>query len=418
MSLRNWAGNVTYAASNMSRPDSVDELQDLVAHATSVKALGSGHAFTTLADTTGELISMAGLNRVVSLDLDARTITVEGGMTYGDLTPILRKHHLAIPNLASLPHISIAGACATGTHGSGVANQNLSMAVHSMEFVRADGTIGTISRAVTDFAGTVVHLGALGIVARITLDLVPEFMIAQTVYEDLPWTSVETHLEEILGGAYSVSLFTHWVGDAIHQVWVKRLGEAPSDADYFGATAADGPRHPIAGMPSEYCTEQQGIAGPWDERLCHFRKEFTPSSGEELQSEYFVPREQALEALKAIRAMGEEIAPHLHVSEIRTIAADPLWLSPAYERDSVAIHFTWRAHPAEVQALLPRIEKALGPFGARPHWGKLFTMDRRQLANVYERVYDVKVLAELLDPAGKFRNGFLGQTLGLLPVKP
>jgi xylitol oxidase len=150
-----------------------------------------------------------------------------------------------------------------------------------------------------------------------------------------------------------------------------------------------------------------GIPGSWHERLPHFRMAFTPSHGEELQSEFFVPRTNAVEAFSRIRALRDQITPHLLISEIRTIAADDLWMSPCYQQACVALHFTWKQHWPEVEKLLPLIESALIPLGARPHWGKLFSISAEHLKTVYPRLPDFVRLARQYDPDGKFRNAFL-----------
>jgi xylitol oxidase len=407
--LSNWAGNLNFSATHWLEPNRVEELQEAVASNPLVKAAGSRHSFSDIADTTGTLISTQALTKIGPIREDA--VWVEAGVRYGELADFLRPNGRALANLASLPHISIAGACATGTHGSGIRNQNLSTAVKSMEFVRSDGSLQTSTRGDDDFDASVVHLGALGVVARLEIKLIPTFDIAQTAYDYLPFRELESHFEEVLGAGYSVSLFTRWTGDDIDQVWVKRLSSEPMLDTLFGAKPADAARHPIRGMPADFCTTQLGIVGPWDERLAHFKMEFTPSSGEELQSEYFVPRTVALEALREVRGLAHRIAPHLHISEIRTIAADDLWMSPAYGRDSVGIHFTWKKHPEEVAALLPDIERVLYPFDARPHWAKLFTIGAERIAEVYPRTPDFVDLARACDPTGKFRNAYLDRLI-------
>jgi xylitol oxidase len=275
-----------------------------------------------------------------------------------------------------------------------------------MDFVLADGSIWAVRKGDRDFEGAVVHLGALGVVARLTLNLQPAFAVYQTIYDYLPLSELEQGFDAVMGAAYSVSLFTTWTGPVIDQVWAKSL--SPNPPELFGARAATEPRHPIRGMPADFCTSQLNEPGQWDERLAHFKMEFTPSSGEELQSEYFVPRESAWAALESIRDLADQIAPHLHISEVRAIKADNLWLSPAYEADVIGIHFTWKPHTADVMRLLPQIEGRLRQL-RRPHWGKLFTWDR--LAASYPRAQDFRALRQRLDPTGKFDNGYLQRVL-------
>ncbi len=329
--LTNWAGNITFSAGRIHKPASLAELQRLVAGSGCVRALGTGHSFSPIADTPGDLVSVADLPKIMTVDADRATVTVSAGVRYGELAPHLHTAGYALRHLASLPHISVAGACATGTHGSGNSNGNLATAVSAMEMITADGDVITMSREADGdrFRGAVVGLGALGIVTGLSLDIVPAFDIRQYVYE----------------------------------------------------------------MP-----------GPWHERLPHFRLDFTPSAGDELQSEYLMPRRFAADAMRAIVSIRDQVAPVLRISEIRTVAADDLWLSPSYQQDSVAIHFTWLNDVPAVTPVLARIEDRLAPFGARPHWAKLFTTSPAAVSRLYERLPDFRRLLRSHDPAGKFRN--------------
>ncbi len=409
--LTNWAGNIVFGAERLHRPGSVGEVQEIVAAAHRLRVLGSGHSFNRLADTDGDLISLAGLPRTVEIAPDRATVRVDGGIRYGEVATRLTEAGLALHNLASLPHISVAGAVATATHGSGVRNGNLATAVAGLELVRADGELVTLTRDDTDLAGAVAGLGALGVVTALHLDVMPAFELRQYVYENLPEATLHEHLDEILAAGYSVSLFTYWTGPHIDMVWLKRH-ESMEAGDWFGARPADGPRHPVPGMPSENCTEQGGGPGRWDARLPHFRMEFTPSSGEELQSEFHVPIEQARAAIEAVSAIRDRVASVLQVCEVRTIAADDLWMSPNYRRDSLALHFTWIADTEAVLPVVADVEKALAPLAARPHWGKVFTTGPAALRDVYPRFGDFAALAQRYDPAGTFRNDWLASLLG------
>jgi xylitol oxidase len=299
-----------------------------------------------------------------------------------------------------------------------VGNGNLATAVSGLELVTASGELRRISRAGDPdlFPGAVVHLGALGVLTRVTLDVEPAYRMRQHVYLDLPAAELRDHFDEIMSAGYSVSLFTGWRGGTVDEVWVKsRLDDPRSKAEaepgFFGARPATRDVHPIVALSAEHCTEQLGVEGPWYERLPHFRMGFTPSSGEELQSEYFVPLANAVEAILAIERLGERVAPHLFISELRTIAADELWMSTAQGRDSLAIHFTWKPDWPAVRELLPLIERELSPFGVRPHWGKLFTLSREELRSRYERLGEFQELVRDLDPGGKFQNRFLATHL-------
>lgn len=409
----NWAGNYFYKAQQIHEPERVEQIQELVQRSNKIKALGTRHSFNDIADSPGDLISLRRFNNIIHLDPDRHTVTVEAGVRYGELCRWLDEKGFALHNLASLPHISVAGACATGTHGSGDHNKNLSTVVTEIEVITANGELSVFSRNDQGFEGTVLNLGGLGIVTKLTLEVSPRFQMQQDVYENLSLENLEDHFDEIYTSGYSVSLFTDWKHAAFNQLWVKRIASEnksiKAQPEILGAKLATANLHPISTLSAENCTEQLGSCGPWHERLPHFRLEFTPSSGEELQSEYILPREQAIAALRALDEIRERIAPLLQISEIRTIAADTLWMSPSYERESVAIHFTWKKDWDSVRQLLPTVENRLEPFEARPHWGKLFTMSPAYLQSLYQKLPEFRQLLERYDPAGKFRNPFLDQ---------
>jgi xylitol oxidase len=416
----NWAGNIAFTARRFHQPAGIGELQGLVAGSERVRALGTGHSFSRIADTPGDLVSVAGLPKVIDVDAEQATVTISGGLRYGELVSRLHEAGYALRNLGSLPHISIAGAGATGTHGSGDANGNLATAVSALQMVTAQGDIMSISREADgdQFRGAVVGLGALGIVTSMALDIVPAFDVRQYVYEDLPpvngdLSGVEPaeRLADILSSAYSVSMFTDWRSSRFRQVWLKRRadedGAAIAPSRWMGALLADGPRHPVPGMSPAACTQQMGVPGPWHERLPHFRLDYLPSTGEELQSEYLVPRQHAISALAAIGRIRDRVAPVLQISEIRTVASDDLWMSPCYQRDSVAIHFTWIKDTDAVTAVTAALEDQLSPFEARPHWGKLFSATPEVVRGLYPRLPDFQQLMRHYDPGGKFRNDFI-----------
>jgi len=411
----NWAGNVAFSAEEFHRPSTLSELQTLVARSSRVRALGSGHSFSPLADTPGRLVTLADLPPVIEPDAESATVTVGAGLRYGELARALNRAGRALPNLASLAHISVAGSCATGTHGSGDANGCLATAVTGLEMVTADGDVVTVSRDSDPgcFPGTVVALGALGIITRLTLETVPAFEIRQYVYENLPLALVTEHFGGITRSAYSVSLFTDWRGPGVRQAWLKHRADEPFSAgpEWMGGQLAVSARHMVPGLPPHSCTQQLGIPGPWHERLPHFRLEFTPSTGDELQSEYLLPRQHALEALTVLQGLADRLAPVVQVSEIRTVAADDLWLSMAYEQDSVALHFTWTSDWVAVAPMLAEVERTLAPMQARPHWGKLFSTDPDVLAGLYPKLDDFRRLMLEYDPTTKFRNNLLERVL-------
>ncbi|WP_460980703.1 D-arabinono-1,4-lactone oxidase [Spirosoma fluminis] len=414
--LKNWAGNYTYSTDKLYSAKSIGQVQDFIKKQSKLKVLGTRHCFNGIADSKSNFVSLREMDQVITLDSKAKTVTVDASMRYGQLSPYLDSKGFALHNLASLPHISIAGACATATHGSGVKNGNLATAVSGMEIVTATGDLVKLSRQKDGetFRAAVVNLGALGAVTRITLDIQPTFKMRQYVYENLPLAQLKDHFEAIASSAYSVSLFTDWQKQRINEVWLKQLIDGKSQLakpEFFGAKLARKNLHPIAELSAEHCTEQMGVPGPWYERLPHFRMGFTPSSGKELQSEYFVPRKNAVEAILAVERLRDHISPHLLISELRTIDGDNLWMSPCYKQPSLAIHFTWKQDWASVRKVLPMIEKELTPFNARPHWGKLFTLASSVLQSRYEKLADFKKLVQEYDPKGKFRNEFLSTNL-------
>jgi xylitol oxidase len=412
----NWAGNYTYGTNNLDSADTIEDVKRTIHNHSHLKALGARHSFNGIADSSEDQISLKHFDQI-ELDAKAKTVTVGAGVTYGQLAPYIDTRGFAVHNLASLPHISVVGACATATHGSGSRNGNLSTAVHAIETVTASGDVVTFSREKLGdkFPGTVVGLGALGVITRITLDVQPAFQMTQMVYENLSFSQLEHHLEDIFASGYSVSIFTDWQNHRATQVWIKRRVDQGShtdlQTDFYGAKAATHDLHPLAGHSAENCTEQMGIPGPWYERLPHFRMNFTPSSGAELQSEYFVPRDKGYAAIVAVEQLRDQITPHLFISEFRTIAADELWISPCYQRPSMALHFTWKPEWPAVKKILPLIEEKLAPFGARPHWAKLFTMQPAHLKSRYEKMSDYQGLLAQFDPKGKFRNEFINTNI-------
>jgi len=414
--LKNWAGNLTYSTGNVFYPKTVEEVQALVKKHDKIKTLGTRHCFNNIADSKDNLLSTRDMNKVVSLDAKGHTVTVEAGIKYGELAPYLDKKGFALHNLASLPHISVGGSITTATHGSGIKNGNLASAVRGLEVVIADGSVIHLTKAADGekFNAAVVGLGAIGVITKVTLAIQPTFMMRQNVFIGLPVAQLKDNFEKIMSAGYSVSLFYDWQTDRINEVWIKsRVGTDAehNQPEFYGAKAATKNLHPIIALGAENCTEQMGVPGPWYERLPHFKMGFTPSSGKELQSEYFVPLHHAVEAIEAVAKLGKQIGPHLFITEVRTIAADDLWMSPCHKQTSVTIHFTWKQETEAVLALLPLIEKALSPYNARPHWGKIFTLSPKVLESRYERLSEFKKLVAGYDPHGKFRNAFLERNI-------
>jgi alditol oxidase len=412
---KNWAGNIAFSARRFAEPASVEELQHEVASAAKVRAVGSRHSFNRIADSPDTMISVRGIDANPVLDKQARTLTIGAGATYGEAARFLQTHGWALHNMGSLPHISIGGAISTGTHGSGIANGSLSTAVCGLELVTAAGELLTVTRGDEHFEDMVVGLGMFGVLHRVILDIQRTYDVRQDVYKNIPWSLFLRDVGAVMGAAYSVSVFTGWGGDTIDQVWLKSRapGDTP-DASYPDEVLGQ-PRDlsasPMIGDSIEGNITEHGSMGPWLDRLPHFRIDTTPSKGDEFQSEYFIDLADAAGALNAVRQLADQISPLLVVTELRTVAADRLSLSPAFERDSLAIHFTWAPNEVVVARVVALIEDALSPFQARPHWGKVHSVSADTLAGLYPRMDDVCRLAIELDPQGKFRNEHLDRLL-------
>lgn len=410
---RNWAENLTYSANRLVRPRTPEELRDAMSGTAPIRAVGSRHCFNDIADTTGTLVSLSEMPREIEVLPEA--VRVSGGVRYGDVAPVLEEHGRALANLASLPHISVAGAVATGTHGSGDRLASLAAAVRSVTFLTTTGEERTISRGDAQFGGVPVHLGALGIVTSLELETQPTYRVSQHAFDAPTWEGILADYDAVTGLGDSVSIFTTWRdAERADQLWVKTRSDHLDErfVAALGARPADGPRHPIPGVGPEACNPQDGVPGPWLERLPHFRMEFTPSVGAELQSEFLVARADAPAAIAAVQAHAHLVAPLLHVCEIRSVAADDLWLSPSTGRDSVALHFTWHRDEPAVREVLAVLERALEPLDARPHWGKIFTRPGAEVAAQYPRFDDFRALREEMDPSGRLVNAYL-RRLGL-----
>jgi xylitol oxidase len=406
----NWAENYTFSAARIHRPASLDEVRRMVAQSSRIRAIGTRHSFNGIADSAGDLIDLGGIDPGFVIDPERRIVTAGAGTNYGVLADYLHRAGWALHNMASLPHVSIAGATATGTHGSGDRLGNLSTAVAALDIVSATGDLITVRRGDPGFDGVVVALGALGVVTRVTLDIQPEFEMRQDAFEGLQWATLMSDFEAVMSAGYSVSLMTSWSGPTVSRLWIKmRLVDGAKEnvsATHLGAAPA--------AQPSAVATPEVmqrlypfGVAGPWSERLPHFRPDVVPGPAGHLQSEYLVPRANATVAIAKLRSIGDRIDRHLWATEIRSIAGDTLWLSPSYGDDRVGIHFSWRREPGAVREITAEIEAMLLPFGARPHWGKIIHARARQLAPLYPKLPSFRELVGVYDPGGKFRNEFL-----------
>ncbi len=411
--MKNWGGNIDYGDVTVRSPQSMDELAAAIVVADRCRALGSRHSFNriTAADT---LIDTSQLPAEVTIADDQKSARVSGPATYAALAAALNAQNLALSNMASLPHISVAGAISTGTHGSGDRNQNLAASVSAIQILAGTGEVIELQRGDADFAGAVVGLGALGVITEVTVDVVPTFDVEQTVYDGPSLDVLAESIDAAMAAGYSVSVFTHWAGQA-DQVWVKaKVGDdVPAESAAFLDELAAAPvrRHPIITLDASGCTEQLGKPGLWSDRLPHFQMGFTPSAGDEIQSEFFVDRVHAAESIAAMSSIGSDIAEALMVGEIRTVGADDLWMSPHSGRGTLAFHFTWHPGQQRAEDAARRVAEALGPFGVRPHWGKVFDHTQIDWAQ-YPRRSDFLALVERLDPNGVFRNEWFDEVVG------
>lgn len=412
--MNNWPNNLSYSAARYHQPESIDALQRIVSSATQVKVIGSRHSFTDIADTPGDLISLDRMPRCFELDTKRAEVTVNANMTYIELGQRLHTAGYALHNLASLPHISVIGACMTATHGSGNRLGSLASAVVGLKMITADGQHITHSREKDGpaFDGLVVSLGSLGVVTQVTLAIEPSYQIRQQIYNVPAFELLEKEVEGIMASHYSVSLFTKYGGaydrDQTDRIWVKQRlqpdEESPLPDQFLGAV-------PRTTRPEDFDINPIDVPGPWYQRLPHFRATGLPADGHELQTEYILPREYAQAALQALQPLHQALSPVLRVSEIRTVAADNLWMSPFYKRDAVCVHFTWHPNGPGVASLMPKIEEALAPFDPRPHWGKLFSLATEQIRQSYPKFNDFKDIVEDYDPKRKFRNRYLDSLL-------
>ena len=411
MTQRNWSKNVDFNDREFLQPVSLAELQDFVRSHAKVRARGTAHCFNDIANTSSSAINLSNMPKVIEINESKKSVTVASALKYGELAPVLYEKGWALDNLASLPHISIAGSVSTGTHGSGIKNRNLANQVLSIDMVTAEGELRHIDRSNPAFAGLVVGLGLGGIVYQYELKVEPAFSVRQVIYPEIPMDILQRNFDQIMGTAYSVSYFTDWGPDQNGNLWCKFRDEENIPESVGGIGKADKKYHPIPSVDPVACTDQLGVPGEWYQRLPHFKLDFTPSVGEEIQSEFFVDRKDAAVAIATISKLGREITPLLWITELRTIAADELWLSGAYQRDTLGIHFTWKKDDA-IYPVIEKIESGLRPLNYRPHWGKVFTADAEYLRSAYPKMAEFKALIEALDPTKKFENSYTRKYLG------
>ena len=403
--MQNWSKNVDFNDRGFLQPESLTELQEAVRSNAKLRARGTAHCFNEIANTSSYAVNLSKMPKTIEVNPGSNSVTVAAGLKYGELAPVLHQQGWALNNLASLPHISIAGSISTGTHGSGIRNQNLANQVLSLDLVTAAGELRHIDRTNPAFNALVVGLGLGGIVYQYELKIEPTFEIRQVIYPEIPLDVLQRSFDQIMGSAYSVSYFADWGSNQVGNLWCKFRDDEVIPESIGGSANADKKYHPIPSVDPVACTDQLGESGYWHERLSHFKLEFTPSVGEEIQTEFFVDRNDAAAAIEAVSKLGAEITPLLWITELRTIAADDLWLSGAYQRDTLAIHFTWKKEDA-IYPVVEKVEAALRAFNYRPHWGKVFTAEAQYLKSVYPKMSEFKALVEALDPTRKFENSF------------
>jgi xylitol oxidase len=305
----NWADNHTFTAARTHLPTSGDEVRRIVAGASRVHAVGARHSFNAVADCSGDLIDLSAMDHDFVVDPERRTVTAGAGTNYGILAAWLHREGWALHNTASLPHVTPGGAGATGTHGSGDRLGTLSSAVAALELVTATGDVVTTTRGDRDFDAMVVNLGVLGVVTRITLDIQPSFTMRQDAFEGLRWDTLLADLDAVMSAGYSVSLLTKWSGPTVTRLWIKtRLEDdqpAAVSASHLGASAAALITPDATPESTATLNPFGGVAGPWCDRLPHFRQGVDPGTVGHLQSEYLLPRAHAVEAMTILRAMGQ-----------------------------------------------------------------------------------------------------------------
>jgi alditol oxidase len=409
--MQNWAANLTFTAARLHRPTSISDVQRVVAGATKIRAIGARHSFNAIADSPGDQVDLTGIDPDIVIDRERMTVTVGAGISYGDLSSFLHQQGFALHNLASLPQITVAGAIATATHGSGDTNKALSSAVVGLELVVSDGSLQRVELGEVDFEGMVVSLGAFGIVTRVTLAIEPSFDIRQDAFIDMRWDELLAKFDAVSSAAYSFSIFTKWSGPTADRIWLKTRVEPTSPVDLdvtsLGLNAGLPYSLPVTAEDPLALMNPFGVPGPWSDRLTHMPRDVSPVPSDQLQSEYLIARPQLAKSVTIIRSMAERVDALLHAAEIRTMAADELWLSPAYRQDTIGLHFTWKKEIDAVDAVTKELEAALIPLGAKPHWGKLIHADAATLAPLYPRMADFRSCALRHDPLGKFRNAYL-----------
>ena len=434
---QNWAKTVYYNHT-IHYPKTVEEIQHILQYHAKIRVLGSMHSFNNITklpqEFNGVYISMSNMNQVIKCCRGER-VTIQPGITFGELGEYLHERNFGFHNMASLPHITVGGAISTGTHGAGVFNGNLASHVMQVKLISADGKLRTYRIGQDpEFQHIPVSFGLAGIIVEIELDIVPDYDIQQCIYENLPFNTIKkSDYKTAFSSAYSFSIFTQWKNRKFTSIWAKyrlRKGRNGNEEsimidcpDMNKIKPSSNKVHPLPGGDTSFVSggigknyKEPGYVG-----LPHFLMEGVPSQGEELQSEYFVSSHMFDVVIEVLFHHFEEnpkLYDLLYVSEMRFVAGDKLTLSPQHVLgSSIGFHFTWKKEFDQVVDALKGIENVLKPYNALPHMGKLFTMTGRELEGKYgqRNLRAFQSFVAPLDPLKKFVNPFL-QNLILLPT--
>lgn len=410
--LANWGGNLAFEQAEVVKPKTISELAEMV-RVNKVRPVGTLHSFSPIAKGEGLLMSTANLAIKPELDSDRSVVRFGAAMRFGELALFLEQNGFALRNMGSLPHISVAGAAATGTHGSGDKNQILSSSLTSFSYLNHEGELIKVEKQDPLFEAFRLGLGAYGIWVEAELSIVPSFQIRQDIFLEIPWSYFLEDPSRLTSAGYSVSLFGKWGTSTISQTWVKSEVEDPRAGVPIAAIAPEqNSKRELADGVGDNLTEQGGKPGPWLHRLPHFRLDASPSAGNEIQTEYFFTRDKIAHAIEAVHSVAGKINPVLIISEIRSIAQDDAWLSPMRRGDSIALHFTWKNEPELVDIAVQELEKVLAPMEPIPHWGKVHHFTQSDLERAHPMLSKAREQFENADPSGKFSSDYL-RSLGI-----
>lgn len=428
---QNWGRSASVRPVRVERPRSPEGVQRAVkaaqAQGLTVKAVGAGHSFTGIAVAPGVLLELDDMQGLVSADAGSGLVTVLGGTRLHRMPGLLAPYGLAMQNLGDIDRQSIAGAIATGTHGTGKGFGGIATQVRGLTLVTAEGEFLRIDaeRNADMLSGAVVGLGALGIVVEVTLQCVPAFLL-HAVDSRVPIDDALETLHERAADADHLEFYWHPHTDVALMKTQTRLPESAA-------------RHPIPmlrrwvdetvlsnGVFGAYCAASRiapAIIPPFNRLAVRLtgHAEYTDRSHRVLvhdravrfrEMEYAIPADDVVPAVQAIRKLIDQRGWRIEFPiEVRFAAADDLWLSTAYGRDSayVAVHRYWRADP---RAYFDAVEQIMLDLGGRPHWGKLHSLDDEQLRARYPRFDDFLALRNRLDPGRLFGNRHLERVLG------